>query len=129
MVINANPACHLATMEGNQPRVRGMMTYRADSTGIIFHTGAFKSLSSQIAQNKQVEVCFNSEDTQVRVAGVVELLSDLDLKKEIVAARPFLKAVTDARGYETLVIFRVKECKAAVWTMATNLEPTTYANI
>ena len=31
--LNANPVCHLATCEGKQPRVRGMMMYRADATG------------------------------------------------------------------------------------------------
>jgi uncharacterized pyridoxamine 5'-phosphate oxidase family protein len=95
--LNANPACHLATVEGNQPRVRRMMMCRADSAGIVFHTGAFKSLSNQIAQNKQVEICFNSPDKQVHVAGVVEKLDGLSLKNEVVPARPFLKPLTDAR--------------------------------
>jgi len=37
--LNANPLCHLATVEGNKPHVRGMMLYRADENGLIFHTG------------------------------------------------------------------------------------------
>jgi len=36
---NTNPVCRLATVEGDQPRVRGMMMYKADDEGIIFHTG------------------------------------------------------------------------------------------
>ncbi|MCU0915360.1 MAG: pyridoxamine 5'-phosphate oxidase family protein [Planctomycetes bacterium] len=43
--VNANPLCHLATCEGQQPRVRGMMMYRADAAGLIFHTGHFKALT------------------------------------------------------------------------------------
>jgi len=74
--LNKNPVCHLASTEGNQPRVRGMMMYKADSTGIFFHTGAFKSLYSQITRNRHVEICFNSQDTQVRVAGIVEILDN-----------------------------------------------------
>ena len=54
--------------EGKQPRVRGMMMYRADASGLIFHTGNYKALAQQLAANQQVEVCFNSQDTQVRVA-------------------------------------------------------------
>lgn len=127
--LNAHPVCHLATCEGRQPRVRGMMMYRADASGLISHTGRPKALYKQLLANKQVEVCFNNQDTQVRVAGVVEIVEDMDLKKEIVEARPFLKPVVEKYGYDPLVVFRVTQCKAATWTMATNLERTRYQAI
>jgi len=127
--LNANPVCHLATCEGKQPRVRGMMMYRADSIGLIFHTGNYKALARQLVANQQVELCFNSQDTQVRVAGVAEIVEDLGLKKEIVEARPFLKPWVEKHGYELLVVFRVMQCQAAVWTMATNFEPTRYQKL
>jgi len=127
--VNANPLCHLATCEGMQPRVRGMMLYRADGSGLIFHTGRGKALSRQLLANKQVEVCFNSQDTQVRVAGVAEIVEDMDLKQEIVEARPFLKPWVEQHGYDLLVVFRVTQCQAAVWTMATNFEPTQYRRL
>ncbi len=122
--LNANPLCCLATCEGKQPRVRGMMIYRADASGLIFHTGKFKTLFKQLLANQRVEVCFNRQDTQVRVAGVAEIVEDLGLKKEIVEARPFLKPWVEEHGYDLLVVFRVTQCRAAVWTMATNFEPT-----
>jgi len=127
--LNAHPVCHLATCEGDQPRVRGMMMYRADAAGLIFHTGNYKSLARQLAANQRVEVCFNSQDTQVRVAGVAEIVEDADLKEEIVAARPFLKPWIEQHGYELLVVFRVTQCQAAMWTMATNFEPTRYQKL
>ncbi len=124
--LNANPVCHLATCEGSQPRVRGMMMYRADASGLIFHTGNYKALSKQLLANKRVEVCFDSQGTQVRVAGIVE---DLGLKKEIVEARPFLKPWVEEHGYDLLVVFRVTQCQTTVWTMATNFEPTRYQKL
>jgi pyridoxamine 5'-phosphate oxidase len=127
--LNANPVCHLATCEGKQPRVRGMMMYRADSTGLVFHTGNYKALTKQLLANKLVEVCFNSQDTQVRVAGVAEIVEDMGFKKEIVEARPFLKPWVEEHGYDLLVVFRVTQCQAAVWTMATNFEPTQYQKL
>jgi len=127
--INANPGCYLATLEGNQPRVRGMFMYRADGRGIIFHTGTFKSLYAQLLKNKQVEICFNSPDKQVRVEGVAEIINNADLQKEILEARPWLKPLMGQNGEDALVIFRVTGCRAAVWTMETNLEPTTYVNL
>jgi len=127
--LNAHPVCHLATCEGTQPRVRGMMMYRADASGLIFHTGKFKALSKQLLANRQVEVCFNSQDTQVRIAGVAEIVEDMDLKKEIVEARPFMKSWIEKHGYNLLAVFRVTQCKAAVWTMARNFEATQYQKI
>lgn len=127
--LNAHPACHLATAEGDQPRVRGMLMYRADSSGLIFHTGAGKALSAQLKKNGKIEACFNSDDTQVRVAGVARLVEDMALKKEIVAARPFMQPWVEQHGYDLLAVFRVTNCEAAVWTMATNFEPTRYVRL
>ena len=127
--LNANPMCHLATCEGKQPRVRGMMMYRADASGLVFHTGNYKALAKQLRGNKQVEVCFDSQGTQARIAGVAEIMEHMGLKKEIVEARPFLKPWVEERGYGLLVVFRVTPCQAAVWTMATNFEPTRYQKL
>jgi pyridoxamine 5'-phosphate oxidase len=127
--LNANPGCHLATLENNQPRVRGMFMYRADEQGIIFHTGDFKSLYSQLLGNKKVEICFNSPDTQVRVEGIAEITNDANLKTEILEARPWLKPLMGEKGGDALVVFRIIDCKAAVWSMEANLEPTTYTNL
>jgi pyridoxamine 5'-phosphate oxidase len=129
--INTNPVCHLATADGDQPRVRGMMMYKADDNGIIFHTGDFKDLYQQLKKNPKVEICFNSSDqrNQVRVCGIAEFIDKMDLKKEIVSARPFMKPQIDRQGYNMLIVFRVKNLKAATWSMATNFEPTTYIDI
>ncbi len=127
--LNAHPMCHLSTLEGGKPRVRGMLLYRADEKGLLFHTGAGKSLSEQVRNGSPVEACFNSPDTQVRVSGVAEIVEDMALKKEIVAARPFMQPWVEQHGYGLIVVFRVAKCEAAVWTMADNFKPTTYQKI
>ena len=127
--LNEHPMCHLATREGGQPRVRGMLLYRADDQGLIFHTGIGKSLSKQVQTGAPVEACFNSPDMQVRVSGTAEIVEDLALKKEIVAARPFLQPWVAQHGYGLIVVFRIAKCEAAVWTMASNFEPTKYQKI
>jgi uncharacterized pyridoxamine 5'-phosphate oxidase family protein len=126
--IRANPACHLATMEGDQPRVRGMFLYRADEQGVILHTGTNKSLWKQIQANAKVELCFldPKRNIQVRVEGLAEILSDTLLKEEIVLERPFLKPIVAAFGLDNLGVFRVKPLRAAHWSLETNLEPTTW---
>lgn len=123
--LNKNQVCHLATIDGDKPRVRAMMMYRADDDGILFHTARMKDLSKQLEANPLVEVCFNNikDGVQVRVSGSVEFVDDQDLKEEIVAARSFLKPWVDELGYEMLAVFRVSNCIATVWTMERNFEP------
>lgn len=125
--LNANPVFHLATLDGDKPRVRGMLLYSADERGILFHTGKMRDLHGQLAANPQVELAFNNgsdEDlTQVRISGTVELLEDLELKNEIVRNRDFLQPIVDRTGYESLAVYRIKDGVASIWKMRTNLEP------
>ena len=127
--LNAHPACHLATLENGKPRVRGMLMYRADEQGLLFHTGIGKALAKQIQNGAPAEACFNSPELQVRVSGTTQIVDDLELKKEIVAARPFMQPWVAQHGYDLLVVFRIVQCEAATWTMAANFEPTTYRKL
>ena len=127
--LNAHPACHLATLENGKPRVRGMLMYRADGQGLLFHTGIGKALAKQVQNGAPAEACFNSPELQVRVSGTTQIVDDLELKKEIVAARPFMQPWVAQHGYGLLVVFRIVQCEAATWTMASNFEPTTYRKL
>jgi pyridoxamine 5'-phosphate oxidase len=130
-LINANLACHLATVEGNAPHVRGILLYRADENGLVFHTGNTKDLYHQLTRNPKVEFCFNDyqKGIQVRVSGSVELVDDMALKKEIVAKRDFLKPWVEQQGWDMLVVYRMKKGKATTWTMQTNFDPKTYVEL
>lgn len=127
--INNNPAFFLATVEKGEPRVRGMLLYRADDQGILFHTGGMKDLYRQLLADPTVELCFFDQQqmVQVRVRGTARPLDDPLLKEEIVNSpgreflRPWLER--DELGMEALKVFRVEQCQALVWTMATNFAP------
>ena len=71
--LNDHPACHLATLQDGQPRVRGMLLYRADERGLTFHTGTGKALARQAHNGGLAEACFGSADRQIRVAGAVQV--------------------------------------------------------
>lgn len=123
-LINRNPAFFLATVEDGEPRVRGMLLYRADEHGIIFHTGTMKDLYRQLLANPAVELCFNDwqENIQVRVRGKAVRVDDPRLGEEIVNSpgREFLKPWVEKQGMEMLSVFRVEGCRAHTWNMATN---------
>lgn len=123
-IMNENPVFHLATMDGDQPRVRGMLLFRADEEGIIFHTASTKDVYAQILANPKAEICFQGQGIQVRVTGILEQVQDEKLKEEIFAhpTRKFLQAWKDQGIDGLLQIFRLKNGTAVTWTMETNFE-------
>lgn len=132
--MNQNPACYFATIEGDTPRVRGMLMYKADENGIIFNTGANKDLFKQLQKNPNVELCFvNNKDLQdfiqIRVSGVVVFENDIKIKEQLINDRPFLKTIVEKVGYDAIVVIRVQKLLATTWTMATNLEPKEYIEL
>ncbi len=126
-----NPVFSLATIDGNQPRVRSMMLYKADENGIIFCTGRDKAVHKQLRANPAAELCFyNAEQgRQVRIEGTVEMLDELELKKQVVEAFSFLKPWVESQGYEVMICYRLKNARATTWTMETNFEPKQYIQL
>jgi pyridoxamine 5'-phosphate oxidase len=127
--VNENPTCHLATVDGDTPHVRAMGTYRADERGILIQLSTIKGMYGELVRNPKVELCFNGSGKQVRVSGTAEFLEEQDLKEEVVKARPFLKSLVDAQGWDAIKIIRVANGVATVWTMATNFEPREFVKL
>lgn len=121
-LMNSNLHFHLATCDGDQPRVRGMLLFRADENGIIFHTASTKDVFSQIKKNPKAEMCFFGEGVQIRVCGVLEQSFDEELRNEIFnhPTRKFLQAWKDNGIDNLLQVFVMKNCEAVTWTMETN---------
>lgn len=130
-LMNQNPAFHLATVEGDQPRVRGMLLFRADEEGVIFHTASSKDLFRQIQQNPKAELCFQGNGVQVRVTGVLEQVQDEALREEIFAhpTRKFLQAWKELGIEHLLTVFRMRDGKAVTWTMETNFDKKEYIEL
>ena len=129
--LSSNLGFNLATVENGEPRVRGMMLYKADETGITFHTGVFKDVYRQIIANPSVQMCFRNPEgnTQIRVRGVLEEVTDIGFKDEIAEhpTRGFVKAWKEGGMYEDFYrdfkVFRLKNGIANVWTYDTNFAP------
>jgi uncharacterized pyridoxamine 5'-phosphate oxidase family protein len=127
--INKNPVFYLATVEGDQPRTRGMLLYKADEAGVMFHTGKNRELYKQLMQNNKAELCFNCDDAQIRISGRLELIEDNNLKDEIAnhPTRTFLKpwrdSITPEEFHNQFAVFVLKDGVATIWTMEKNLDP------
>jgi pyridoxamine 5'-phosphate oxidase len=127
--ITNNPVFHLATVEGDQPRVRAMLLYKADEEGIMFHTAVMKDVRRQISKNNKVELCFNSNGTQIRITGELELIDSNAVKDEIAEhpTRKFLKAWKENGVFEDfykgIAVYVLKNGTAVTWTMDKNFAP------
>lgn len=124
-LMKENPVFHLATMDGDQPRVRGMLMFRADENGIIFHTASTKDVFEQIMKNPKVELCFQGQGTQIRVTGKLQYIeNDENLREEIFShpTRKFLQAWKDNGIDNLLQIFCLKNGVATEWSMETNFD-------
>ncbi|HII76332.1 MAG TPA: pyridoxamine 5'-phosphate oxidase family protein [Methanolinea sp.] len=125
---NQHPVCAVATVDGDQPRVRYFLMWYADGTGFYFHTGKMKQIYRQLQQNPKVELCFydptppeQGGGKMLRVTGRVEWKREQALVNRLLAERPWIRSLgTDIDQF--LAIFRVKGGEAWFWTMADNLK-------
>ena len=124
LFLNENPSFSLATSDGTVPHVRILMLHKADETGIYFMVGKFKDVYRQLSLNPSVELCFHRDNFQIRISGKVEKLDkDLDLKKEILEARPFMKPWIEQMGFKYMAVFRVTNGVATTWSLETEMQP------
>lgn len=115
--IRSHPLFFLATCEGDQARVRGIMLHRVDDHGnLIFNVGTNKAVYKQLTANPKIECCFYGNERQVRVSGELTESNDPGLKQEILEARPFMKPWIEAAGYEVMAVFILKKCRATWWS-------------
>lgn len=115
--IRRHPACTIATCEGDQPRARIIMTYRADADGVVFITGSEKDFNHQLLANPKVELCYYDPDKMrtLRITGRMEVLPDEDLKAEIIEAFSFLKPIAEEQGLAAFTVWCLTTGSAVVW--------------
>ena len=128
MFANENPVCHLATVDGDQPRVRGMMMWFADESGFYFHTGSVKNLASQIQNGAKAEIAFlkatenPGESAAMRACGKVEILNDPQLYQRLLQERTWLNDLEAVAPDSKLIIFKICNGEAFLWDMSKNLQ-------
>lgn len=84
---------YLATVEGDQPRVRAFGTSLLYDGRLYIQTGKVKDVSKQLAANPKAEICAFQGGKWVRIAG--ELVNDdnRDIKVAMLEKMPSLKAM------------------------------------
>lgn len=84
---------YLATVEGDQPRVRPFGTALIYDGRLYIQTGKVKPVSKQLAANPKAEICAFKDGKWIRIAG--ELVNDdnRDVMAAMLEKMPSLKAM------------------------------------
>ena len=96
---------YLATVEGDQPRVRPFGTVNEFEGKIYVQTGKVKPTSHQLSKNPKAEICAFCDGEWVRVA--CELVEDdrFEAKKSMLDAYPNLRGMYDEKDGNTQVLY------------------------
>ena len=96
---------YLATVEGDQPRVRPFGTVNEFEGKLYIQTGKVKPTSKQLAANPKAEICAFTGGEWIRVA--CELVEDdrFEAKKAMLDAYPNLRGMYDENDGNTQVFY------------------------
>ena len=96
---------YLATVDGDQPRVRPFGTAHVFEGRLYIQTGKSKDVSKQIHSNNKVEICAFKNGEWLRVAG--RLIEDdrREARQSMLDAYPSLQAMYSADDGNTEVLY------------------------
>ena len=102
----------LATIDGNQPRVRPVSPVRTD--GFTVYVANLKSYSktADIEKNPNVELCYLDEDhNQVRITGEAVVVTDRKLLEEIWNSNRLLQHYLGSIDNPELIVYKINPAK------------------
>jgi len=96
---------YLATVEGDQPRVRPFGTINEFEGKLYIQTGKVKPTSKQLAANPKAEICAFTEGAWIRIACVLVEDDRFEAKKSMLDAYPNLRGMYNENDSNTQVFY------------------------
>ena len=96
---------YLATVEGDQPRVRAFGTQLLYEGKLYIQTGKIKPVSKQIKANPKVEICAFKDGQWMRLTGVLEEDDRREVKKAMLDKMPSLRAMYNEDDGNTEMLY------------------------
>ncbi len=96
---------YLATVEGDQPRVRPFGTAEIFEDKLYIQTGKVKECSKQIQANPKVEICAFKDGVWLRLAGTLVRDDRIEAKQDMLDKNPGLKSRYSADDDITEVLY------------------------
>jgi len=108
-VIAADRFPQLATIDGDQPRVRPVSPVRSDGFTICVANLRMYHKTAEIAANPKVELCYmDAGHNQVRLTGVAEILTDRPLLEQIWQDNPLMRQFLGTLDNPQLIVYRIR---------------------
>lgn len=108
-VVQADRFPHLASIDGEMPRVRPVSPVRTD--GFVVYVANLRGYhkTAEIAANPNVELCYLDEHhDQVRISGVAGVVTDRAVLQQIWDANPLLRNYLGTIDNPELIVYRVE---------------------
>jgi len=99
----------LATMDGNQPRVRPVSPVR--TTGFTVYVASLRHYhkTEELEANSRVELCYMDEGhDQVRITGLAETVTDSSVKQSIWDENPLMRQFLGTIDNPELIIYCIE---------------------
>ena len=107
-VVAADKFPMLATMDGDQPRVRPVSPVRSDEFTIFIASLRSSNKTGEIGPAAKVELCYLTRDhDQVRITGTAYTVEDMAVKQQIWDTNPLLRAYLKSVDNPEFVLYRV----------------------
>lgn len=99
----------LATIDGDQPRLRPIAPVRTERFTVYVANLRGYGKTAEIAANPKVELCYlDDRHDQVRITGVAEMVTDPALLQQIWDANPLLRKYLGSLSNPELLVYRIR---------------------
>jgi len=99
---------YLASIDGDQPRVRPVSPVRTDGFTVYVANLRAYHKTAEIAANPRVELCYlDDRHDQVRITGVAEIVTERALLQEIWDANPLMRQYLGSLDNPQLIVYRI----------------------
>ena len=96
---------YLATVEGDQPRVRPFGALNIFEDKLYLQTGKVKDVSKQIQNNNNIEICAFKDGKWIRVSAKAIRDDRIEAKENMLNNNPELKSMYSASNDNTEVLY------------------------
>ena len=112
--LKAAETYYLATVEGDQPRVRPFGTIHLFEGKLYIQTGKGKSVAKQIEANPKVELCAMKGDEWIRVEGTLVRDDRMEAQESMLNDYPSLRAMYTTGPDGNTIVYYFKDATATI---------------
>ncbi len=107
-VIQSDPFPMLATVDGDQPRLRPISPVKTEGFTVFVANLRSYRKTIEIAANPKVELCYLDDGhNQVRITGIARVMTDHEVLQQIWDTNPLLRQYLGTVDNPELIIYRI----------------------